>query len=61
MVDDDCAICHIAYHSVVILNAAAATIPSFQMLMFVSPLSPDVVITSSPSARPERPKWMRAA
>jgi len=55
--DDDCAVCHLAHHSNLILPPLGVSAPTFKLVRFASPVPADTVFTSLYFSRPERPKW----
>jgi hypothetical protein len=59
-IDDDCAVCHLAHHSNVILPPLGIAAPAFRLVAFKSPVLSETLFTSFPSPRPERPNWSAA-
>lgn len=58
--DGDCAVCHLAHHSNVILPPIGIVAPQFNEVPSQSFTPTDTFIRSLPSPRPERPKWSTA-
>jgi hypothetical protein len=58
--DEDCAVCHLAHHSNIILPPFAVAAPMLTLLLFESSSRGDTLIASFPASRPERPKWAAA-
>ena len=59
--DEDCAVCHLAHHSNIILPPFGVAAPTLTFLLFESSSRGDTLIASLPAPRPERPKWAAAA
>jgi hypothetical protein len=58
--DEDCAVCHLAHHSNIILPPFGVAAPMLTLLLFESSNQGDTFIVSFPASRPERPKWAAA-
>lgn len=58
--DEDCAVCHLAHHSNVILPPFGVSASMLTLLLFESSSRGDTFIASFPAPRPERPKWAAA-